>query len=164
MPKQHRQQIDQNWWVTERTDLMLLPSFRCVQGYKLRDNTCVNENECMWLPCTNGGICKDADPPLMYHCLCPEDYTGINCELELARSGAIMPSRDFILAVIVCLLLLLGKFKRYKKMLIIVENNLKFSIHFCRLFRRLYVVKSLLQNHVKSKFCMRKKSFWVVIW
>lgn len=76
----------------------------------MRENTCINENECMWLPCINGGICKDFEPPLRYKCLCPDDYTGIHCELELARSGAIMPSRDFILAVIVCLLLLLGKY------------------------------------------------------
>lgn len=92
-----------------------LLQFRCAQGYKPRDNTCINDNECMWLPCINGGICKDHEPPLRYVCLCPEDYTGIHCELELARSGAIKPSRDFILAVIVCLTLLLGKFEAFDR-------------------------------------------------
>lgn len=80
----------------------------------------------MWLPCINGGICKDYEPPLRYQCLCPEDYTGIHCELELARSGAIMPSRDFILAVIVCLLLLLGKSKYWIYIMSYVFDDLGF--------------------------------------
>ncbi|XP_044750155.1 neural-cadherin isoform X5 [Coccinella septempunctata] len=79
----------------------------CPQGYKFRDNGCTNVNECLWTPCTNGGICKDHEPPFRYECICPDGYTGGHCELELAMSGAIMPSKDFILAIVICLLVLL---------------------------------------------------------
>lgn len=83
-------------------------SFSCQEGYKLRGDTCVNINECHWLPCTNGGRCIDHDPPVRYECICPVGHTGLNCELELASAGAIMPSKDFILTVIGCLLTLMG--------------------------------------------------------
>lgn len=82
----------------------------CPQGYKFSEGGCVNENECMWVPCINGGICKDHNPPQRYECKCPLGYTGGHCELELALAGAIKPSRDFIIAVIVCLFVLLGMY------------------------------------------------------
>lgn len=88
---------------------MIFCGFRCPPGYKFRNHDCVNDNECMWLPCINGGVCRDHIPPLKYQCVCPSGYTGVHCELEIAASGAIMPSKDFIVAVIVCLLVLLGK-------------------------------------------------------
>lgn len=84
----------------------------CPQGFRLAEGTCVNENECMWLPCINGGYCRDYDPPRRYECICPLGYTGGHCELELQAAGTIMPSKDFIIAIIVCLFLLLGKWRK----------------------------------------------------
>lgn len=77
--------------------------------------TCINENECEWQPCQNGGKCVDMNVPIRYECTCPAGYTGHNCELELLASGIITPSRDFIIAIIVCLFLLLGLYCIYKK-------------------------------------------------
>uniref|UniRef100_A0A1B0GHQ4 Putative cadherin egf lag seven-pass g-type receptor n=1 Tax=Lutzomyia longipalpis TaxID=7200 RepID=A0A1B0GHQ4_LUTLO len=75
----------------------------CPVGYRISGNNCVNENECQWFPCRNGGRCRDLNPPRRYECRCPRGYTGMNCELELLASGVITPSKDFIIALLVCL-------------------------------------------------------------
>lgn len=67
-------------------------------------------NECDWLPCKNGGWCRDLQPPRKYECVCPKGYTGINCEMEMLASGIITPSRDFILAVVICFCALICKY------------------------------------------------------
>lgn len=68
----------------------------------MQGSTCVNVDECQWHPCRNGGRCRDQDPPDMYECYCPFGYTGKHCELELLASGVLTPSRDFIIALIIC--------------------------------------------------------------
>ncbi|GLH00437.1 Neural-cadherin [Gryllus bimaculatus] len=75
--------------------------------FRIRGVTCVNEDECKWRPCQNGGRCEDYEDERRYVCHCPARYTGLNCELVLLESGIIQPSRDFIIAIIVCLILLL---------------------------------------------------------
>ncbi|XP_075992348.1 neural cadherin isoform X1 [Anticarsia gemmatalis] len=79
----------------------------CPGGSVRAAGTCVNVNECVDNPCRNGGTCIDREPARRYDCVCAFGYTGHDCELELLASGIITPSRDFIIAIIVCLFMLL---------------------------------------------------------
>lgn len=82
---------------------------RCPGGSRRAGGTCVNVNECLDSPCRHGGTCVDREPARRYDCVCAFGYTGHDCELELLASGIITPSRDFIIAIIVCLFMLLGE-------------------------------------------------------
>jgi hypothetical protein len=83
---------------------------RCPGGSTRAGNDCVNVNECLASnPCLHGGSCVDREPARRYDCHCALGYTGHDCELKLLASGFITPSRDFIIAIIVCLFVLLGK-------------------------------------------------------
>lgn len=82
---------------------------RCPGGSTRAGSTCVNVDECVHSPCLHGGTCVDREPARRYDCICPFGYTGHDCQLELLASGIIMPSRDFVIAIIVCLFLLLGE-------------------------------------------------------
>lgn len=96
---------------------------RCPGGSVRAGGTCVNVNECLENPCLNGGTCVDREPARRYDCVCAFGYTGHDCELELLASGIITPSRDFIIAIIVCLFLLLGEhFHSLSACLAIIQN------------------------------------------
>ncbi|XP_033108294.1 C4b-binding protein alpha chain-like isoform X2 [Anneissia japonica] len=41
---------------------------------------------CSSEPCQNGAICKTCDPGTSYECVCPTEYGGTTCELELCDS------------------------------------------------------------------------------
>lgn len=87
-----------------------IATFSCPAGYKVSGSTCVNENECLLFPCRNGGRCRDHHPPKKYECSCSLGYTGMHCELELLASGVLTPSRDFIIALVLCLSTLIRKY------------------------------------------------------
>lgn len=87
-----------------------IKSISCPTGFKMSGTQCVNENECLWSPCQNGGFCYDMNPPRKYECKCPFGYTGMNCELELLASGVLTPSRDFVIAIIICASTLICKY------------------------------------------------------
>lgn len=82
---------------------------RCPGGSVRGGGGCVNVDECRAAPCRHGGTCVDREPARRYDCLCSFGYAGHDCELELLASGIITPSRDFIIAIIVCMFMLLGE-------------------------------------------------------
>ncbi|ESO83874.1 hypothetical protein LOTGIDRAFT_132678 [Lottia gigantea] len=40
-------------------------------------------NDCISLPCQNGGTCQDGINT--YTCLCPHNFNGTNCQTDLSK-------------------------------------------------------------------------------
>lgn len=92
----------------------------CPEGSVLRSNSCVNFNECMqWQPCHNGGKCRDLQPEDGgYICDCLDGFHGPDCAIVLEET-ILKPSTDFVVAIIVCIIVLLSKFSLVTDILLI---------------------------------------------
>lgn len=69
---------------------------------------CTDRNECLDLPCLNGGTCINEEPHLRYRCICPDGYWGENCEL-IQEGQTLKLSMGALAAILVCLLVILSE-------------------------------------------------------
>lgn len=75
---------------------------------------CVDRNECLDMPCLNGGTCINQEPRLRYRCVCPENFWGENCMFMKERQ-ALKLSTSALAAVIACLLIIISKINKNKQ-------------------------------------------------
>lgn len=69
---------------------------------------CMDKDECLDLPCLNGGTCINQEPRLRYRCICPDGYWGENCEL-IQEGQTLKLSMGALAAILVCLLIILSE-------------------------------------------------------
>ncbi|KAF5298417.1 hypothetical protein FQR65_LT01195 [Abscondita terminalis] len=67
---------------------------------------CMDKDECLDLPCLNGGTCINQEPRLRYRCICPDGFWGENCEL-IQEGQTLKLSMGALAAILVCLLIIL---------------------------------------------------------
>lgn len=77
---------------------------------------CMDRNECLDLPCLNGGICINQEPKLRYRCDCPDGFWGENCEL-IQEGQTLKLSMGALAAILVCLLIILSEHFRFFKLI-----------------------------------------------
>lgn len=109
--------------------------FRCGEGrVPSPDNKgCMDKNECIDLPCLNGGRCINQDPRFRYRCICQDGFWGENCEL-VQEGQTLKLGMGALAAILVCLLLILGKrFIFYGNNFLFInlfKNNEKLTLSF----------------------------------
>lgn len=84
---------------------------------------CMDRNECLDLPCLNGGTCINQEPRLRYRCICPDGYWGENC--ELIQEGQVLKfSMGALAAILVCLLIILSEDCLFSQTLLLEQIKL----------------------------------------
>lgn len=59
--------------------------FYCSCAYGFSGILCQYADPCLSSPCKNGATCVSLLTSSQYFCLCPDRYTGINCDTDLAN-------------------------------------------------------------------------------
>lgn len=87
-----------------------LCKYSCGEGRIMSpDNKdCMDKDECLDLPCLNGGTCINLEPKLRYRCNCPDGFWGENCEL-IQEGQTLKLSMGALAAILVCLLIILSE-------------------------------------------------------
>ncbi|CAH1131679.1 unnamed protein product [Ceutorhynchus assimilis] len=82
----------------------------CGKGRIISDDSkhCTDIDECLDLPCLNGGTCANLESDLRYRCSCPDGFLGENC--QLIQEGQILKlsfsAMTIILACLITVLIL----------------------------------------------------------
>ncbi len=104
-------------------------AFRCPFGQMLIPNSeevCVNINECLGNPCVHGE-CIDRDRGFECHCFA--GYSGMYCTAKEEAYRAYV-SHGFIIAIIICVLVLLCKYLKH----FVDKISCVYKTHFCSQF------------------------------
>lgn len=104
---------------------------------------CTDRNECLDLPCLNGGTCINEEPHIRYRCICPDGYWGENCEL-IQEGQTLKLSMGALAAILVCLLVILSEQKvltifLIKNILHVINNHTHTCTH-------IYIIKRKTNN------------------
>lgn len=92
---------------------------------------CMDKDECLDLPCLNGGTCINLEPRLRYRCHCPDGYWGENCEL-IQEGQTLKLSMGALAAILVCLLVILSE--HFGRSITVFKVSVKNGrTRFCRL-------------------------------
>lgn len=128
-------------------------------GSRAHGGDCFDINECLeGFPCLNGGTCKNLEDERMFMCSCPRNYSGMVCELEVMPAGILTTSTDFIIALVVCILVLLSKSLSQLQHYHIVKSYSPKIIYFQPLAREKLIFKFCMNTSphkwTKTTFCM----------
>lgn len=100
----------------------------------------MDKDECLDLPCLNGGTCENLEPKLRYRCHCPDGYWGENCE-ALQEGQTLKLSMGALAAILVCLLIILSEHLDILKCSCMLHEQKCFELAWYA-FGKLYLVET----------------------